>query len=114
MAKEKAATKSKGLTKSQFYQSLADATEMKKADVVKVYDALYDLVHKTLSPKGAGTITLPGICKLTAQRIKADKGGKQKPNPFKPGEMMTTKPKPARTKLKARGLKVFLDSITTK
>ena len=111
MANNKPATKKAKLTKSAFFQAVAEATEMKKAEVVKVYDAIHDLVHKNLSPKGAGEITLPGLCKLTAVRTKADRGGKLKPNPFKPGEMMTTKPKPARTKLKARGLKVFLESI---
>lgn len=112
MAKDKPSSKAKvKLTKSAFFQELATATDTKKADVVKFYEALHTLVHKHLGPKGPGEITLPGICKLTAIRTKADKGGKLKPNPFKPGEMMTTKPKPARTKLKARGLKVFLESI---
>lgn len=112
MAKDKPAKKK--MSKSQFFQAIADETEMKKADVVKVFDAMHGLIHKELGPKGGGEITLPGIAKLAVTRIKADKGGVKKPNPFKPGEFIVTKPKAARTKLKARGLKAFLDSITAK
>jgi nucleoid DNA-binding protein len=123
MAKDKpaAAGKANGakpkkpkLSKSQFFQEVADASEMKKADVQKVFQAMHDLVHKHLGPKGAGEITMPGLFKLSVTRIKADKGGQKKPNPFKPGEFIVTKPKPARTKLKARGLKAFLEALTGK
>jgi nucleoid DNA-binding protein len=112
MGKEKAAGGKKNkLTKSEFFKQIADDTGLAKADVVKVYDAIQGLVATQLGPKGGGEITLPGLCKLTAVRTKASKGGERKPNPFKPGEFLITKPKPARTKLKARGLKVFLESI---
>lgn len=112
MAKDKAAGGKKAkLTKSAFFQELATATDMPKKDVMKVYDAMQGLVAKHLGPKGAGEITLPGMAKLTAQRTKADKGGQKRPNPFKPGEFIITKPKPARTKLKARGLKTFLEGL---
>jgi len=115
MAKEKTAAKAKpALTKSAFFQTIAEETEMKKADVVKIYESMQGLVTKQLGPKGPGVVTLPNICKLTVTHTKADKGGKLKPNPFKPGEMMVTKPKPARTKVKARGLKLFLESIAKK
>ena len=116
MAKDKPAAapakaKKPKLSKSQFYQHIADATEMKKADVMKVFDAMTDLVHKELSTKGPGEITVPGLYKLSVTRIKAAKGGQKKPNPFKPGEFLITKDKPARTKLKARGLKTFLEAL---
>ena len=102
------------MTKTAFFQALTDATELKKADVQKVYEAMLDLVKKQLGPKGPGEVTLPNLCKLGATHTKADKGGKKIPNPFKPGETMITKPKPARTKLKARGLKTFLEDIAAK
>jgi len=115
MSKEKPAAKAKAsMTKSMFFQTVAEETEMKKADVVKVYESIQGLVSKQLGPKGPGMVTLPNILKLTVTHTKADKGGKLKPNPFKPGEMMVTKPKPARTKVKARGLKLFLESIAKK
>ena len=104
----------KAITKSQFFQELADETGLKKAEVTKVYDAMLAVLQKHLGPKGGGAITLPGIAKITAVRTPADKGGQRKPNPFKPGEFIVTKPKPARTKIKARGLKTFLESIGKK
>lgn len=113
MAKANGSKKPK-LTKSQFFQHLADSSGLKKAEVLKVFESMHELIHRELGPKGCGEITLPGIAKLAVTRIKADKGGVKKPNPFKPGEFITTKPKAARTKLKARGLKGFLESITTK
>lgn len=111
MAKDKAAGKKAKLTKSQFFHELMTTTGMHKKDVMKVYDAIHALVGKHLGPKGGGEITLPGMAKLTALRTKADKGGQKRPNPFKPGEFIITKPKPARTKLKARGLKAFLEGL---
>jgi nucleoid DNA-binding protein len=118
MAKEKPTAKDKApakptLTKTAFFQELAEATEMKKADVMKVYDAIIELVRKQLGPKGPGIVTLPNLAKLTAQHTKADKGGKKAKNPFT-GEEYITKPRPAKTRLKARGLKNFLESITKK
>jgi nucleoid DNA-binding protein len=114
MADKKGGGKKATMTKSQFFQEIADKTEMKKSEVVKVYEAMYDVVQNQLGPKGPGVVTLPNIAKLTAVHTKASKGGERKPNPFKPGEFIITKPKPARTKIKARGLKGFLETILRK
>jgi nucleoid DNA-binding protein len=114
MAEKKAGGGKKSLTKSQFYQEIADSTGMKKSEVVKVYEAIGDVLMKHLGPKGGGVVTLPGIAKISAVHTKASKGGEKRPNPFKPGEFIITKPKPARTKIKARGLKAFLESIARK
>jgi nucleoid DNA-binding protein len=113
MANDKKPAAKKAITKSQFFQELADATGHKKAEVMKVYDAMVALLQKQLKGS-AGAVTLPGVAKITAVHTKADKGGQKKPNPFKPGEFIITKPKPARTKIKARGLKTFLESIGKK
>jgi nucleoid DNA-binding protein len=114
MADKKAGGAKKAITKSQFYQEVADATGLKKSEVVKVYDAIAGVLQKHLGPKGGGVVTLPGIAKISAVHTKASKGGEKRPNPFKPGEFIITKPKPARTKIKARGLKGFLESIARK
>ncbi len=103
--------KKASLTKSEFFKRIADETGLSKGEVVKVYDAIQGLIQSQLGPKGAGVVTLPGMFKITATRTKADKGGQKRPNPFKPGEFIITKPKPARTKIKARGLKAFLDGL---
>ena len=78
-----------------------------KADVKKFFAALEGLVVNQLGKKGPGVITLPGIVKLTAIKKPASKGGEQRPNPFKPGEFIITKPKPASVKVRARALKAF-------
>jgi nucleoid DNA-binding protein len=109
MAKENGGKK-KGLSKGEFFKQIAEDSGVSKADVMKVYDSMQAVVQEQLGPKGAGAVTLPGMFKITATRTKADKGGKKQKNPFT-GEEYTTKPKPAKTKVKARGLKNFLDSL---
>ena len=111
MAKAAGKTSAKSITKSQFYTEVAEATELKKADVAKVFDAVTEIIKKQLSAKGPGVLTLPGLFKLKAKRVPAQKGGKMVPNRFKPGEMTMTKDKPASTRIKALPLKALKDSV---
>lgn len=108
MAKGKAP---RSITKSEFFQQVADAAELKKAEVVKVFEAITTVIEKQLGKKGPGVLTLPGLFKLKAKRVDAVKGGKLVPNRFKPGEMTTTKDKPAHTKVTARPLKGLKESL---
>lgn len=101
----------KPLTKAQIFEAVAEATGFTKADVKKYFEALEGVVIKQLSKKGPGVITLPGLVKLTATQKKATKGGEKKPNPFKPGEFLITKPKPASVKVRARAGKSFLEAL---
>jgi nucleoid DNA-binding protein len=101
----------KSITKAEIYETVAKETGHTKAEVKKFFAALEGLVIKQLGKKGPGVIALPGLVKLTAVKKPATKGGEKRPNPFKPGEFIITKPKPARTKLKARGLKTFLEGL---
>jgi nucleoid DNA-binding protein len=109
MAKGKGAKKS--ITKSQFYQEVADATQLKKSEVSKVFDAITEIIKKQLGTKGPGVLTLPGLFKLKSVRKEAQKGGKMVPNRFKPGEMVMTKDKPASTQVRARALKSLKDVL---
>ena len=114
MAKEaaKPAGKStKSITKSEFYSQVAEKTELTKAKVAEVFTAIEAVIVKELGPKGPGVLALPGLFKLKAKRIPKQKGGKQVPNRFKPGEMTTTKDKPAHTKVTARPLKGLKESL---
>ncbi|MCZ2340689.1 MAG: HU family DNA-binding protein [Bacteroidales bacterium] len=111
--KEKPAAAKNKMTKAAFFQKLAEATQLKKSEVQTVYDAILAIVQKELGPKGPGELTLPNLVKLSVTHTKADKGGKKAINRFT-GEEYVTKPRPAKTKLKARGLKSFLESINTK
>jgi len=100
----------KPMSKSDIYANLADTTSLSRKQVAGVFDALGDLIKRELGKKGPGTFALPGLLKLQRITKPATKGG-SRPNPFKPGEMMEVKPKPARNVVKARPLKALKDSI---
>ena len=113
MAKANGGTggKAKSMTKSQVYDAVAQESEFSRADVKKFFAALEGLVVDQLGKKGTGVITLPGLVKLTAVKKPATKGGERRPNPFKPGEFIITKPKPATVKVRARALKAFAEAL---
>jgi hypothetical protein len=111
MAKANGGMKTKSLTKSQVYDAVAKESEFSRSDVKKFFAALESVVTDQLGKKGPGVITIPGMIKLSAVKKPATKGGEQRPNPFKPGEFIITKPKPASTKVKARALKVFTEAL---
>jgi nucleoid DNA-binding protein len=94
----------KPMTKSEIYASLAESTGLTRKDIAKVFEELAGLVAKNLGKKGPGQFSLPGIAKMRAIRKPATKAT-QKANPFKPGEMMTVKAKPARTDVRIRPIK---------
>ena len=106
MAENKTTEKAKprAMSKSAVYQHLAEQTELSKKDIAKVFDALNGLLKRELGKKGPGVFTLPGLLKMRTQRKPATKAGKR-PNPFKPGEMMEVKAKPASVKVKPVALK---------
>jgi hypothetical protein len=101
----------KSITKAEIYDTVAKETGHPKAEVKKFFAALEGLVVKQLGKKGTGVITLPGLVKLTAIKKPASKGGEKRPNPFKPGEFIITKPKPASVKVRARALKAFAEAL---
>jgi nucleoid DNA-binding protein len=103
--------KAKSMTKSQVYDAVAQASEFSRSDVKKFFAALESVVTDQLGKKGPGVVTIPGILKLTAVKKPATKGGERRPNPFKPGEFIVTKPKPASTKVRARALKAFSEAL---
>jgi nucleoid DNA-binding protein len=107
-----AATKGgpKSKTKSEVYKTLAEATGVKPREVATFFEKLQELIKKELGKKGPGVMTIPGLVKLQRLSKKATKAG-QRPNPFKPGEMMEVKAKPARTVVKVRPLKNLKDLV---
>jgi nucleoid DNA-binding protein len=102
--------KAKKMTKTAIYQELATTTKLAKKDVAAIFDALTNLIKKELGKKGPREFTLPGLLKLQLQHKPATKAGKR-PNPFKPGEMMDVKAKPAHFKVKARPLKTLQEMV---
>ncbi|MBM4005040.1 MAG: DNA-binding protein [Planctomycetes bacterium] len=104
----KAETAKKGPTKSEIYANIAAATDLSKKQVASVLDGLNSEIAKC-AKKGI-TFTLPGLAKIVVTRKPATKAG-MKPNPFKPGEMMEVKARPARNVVKIRPLKALKDMV---
>ncbi len=103
----KAATK-KAPTKSEIYSSIAEKTELSRKQVAAVFDEMGNIVKKSLKSNGA--FTIPGLAKMVVRKKPATKGG-MRPNPFKPGEMMEVKPKPASKKVSIRPIKALKEAI---
>jgi nucleoid DNA-binding protein len=103
--------KTKSMTKSAIYAELAHVTGLSRKQVGSVLDALTEeLIKRELGKKGPGVFVLPGLLKL--KRIRKEATKKQvKPNPFKPGEMMEVKAKPARNIIKAQPLKSLKEMV---
>jgi nucleoid DNA-binding protein len=103
----KGATKAapgKALTKSAIYAALVEKTGLTRKQVVGFFDDLRTLIEQQLGSKGPGVVAIPGLVKL--QRIKKEaRPATTKPNPFKPGEMMVVKARPASLSVKVRPLK---------
>lgn len=101
----------KPLNLSQLRNKLADAAGLTAKQVGAVLDALADTAKAELNRDGVGAFAIPGLVKLTKVVKPAVAGGVEKKNPFKPGEMMVTKDRPAKNVLKLRALKPLKDGI---
>jgi nucleoid DNA-binding protein len=101
---------SKPLNKSQTYQMLAETSGLSKKQVASFFESLEKLIQQQLGKKGPGVLAIPGLLKLKRISKPATKET-QKPNPFKPGEMMVVKAKPARNLVKAQPLKNLKEMI---
>ena len=75
---------------------------MSKKDVIAVLEALAAEIQKSLSNKGPGAITIPGLVKIEKKKVPAKPAQKNVPNPFKPGEFRDVPAKPATSKVKVR------------
>ena len=80
-----------------------------KKEVAKVLDTLGDLISASLSKKGVGSFTLPGLIKIEKKKVPAQAARKNVPNPFKPGEVRDIPAKPAHSKIKVKALKALKD-----
>jgi nucleoid DNA-binding protein len=96
--------KAKPMTKATVYQEIATTTGLTRKQVSEVFDALKGLIKQQLTKKGLGSFTVPNLLKLKLVKKPATKE-RRGPNPFKPGEEMVFKAKPAKNIVKARALK---------
>ena len=95
------------MTKSALYTEIAERTELKKKDVVAVFEELSNIINGHVKRNAAGVFTLPGLLKIKVVRKPATKARKGI-NPFT-GEPTVFKAKPARNVVKAQPLKNLKD-----
>ena len=105
--KEMSETK-KPMSKTDVINALAESTGLARKDVGNVISSLTELIGKEIGKKGPQVFNVPGLMKITVITKPATKAT-QRANPFKPGEMMTVKAKPARKVVKIRALKALKD-----
>jgi hypothetical protein len=108
MADNKATTTAKALPKSAVYKELAAKSGLEAKQVSALFDALEELIKQQLGKKGPGLFVIPNLIKLKLIKKPATKAT-TKANPFKPGEMMEVKAKPASVKVKPIALKGLKD-----
>lgn len=115
MAKTKMAKKAPAATaakkppsKGEVYREIAAKTELPRKDVVRVVDALNDIMIKSV--KKHGTFNYMGLMKMTLVKKPAIAGGKLVRNPFT-GEMVPQKPKPASRTVRVRPMKPLKDAL---
>jgi nucleoid DNA-binding protein len=108
MAKAPAAAK-KPLSKTELMANIAATSQLSKKEVAAVLEALGSEIQKSLSSKGAGAITIPGLIKIEKKKVPAKPAQKNVENPFKPGEFRDVPAKPASSKVKVRALKTLKD-----
>ena len=96
------------LSKSGLVAHLSEATGVIARDVRNVLAALEGAVAASLSKKGVGSFTLPGLLKITAVSVPA-KPKRKGVNPFTKEEQWFAA-KPATTKVKVRPLKKLKDA----
>jgi len=96
------------LTKSGLIAHIAEVSEVAAKDVRAVLAALEGAISGSVSKKGVGQFTLPGMMKITATKVPA-KPKRKGINPFTKEEVMFAA-KPASIKVKVRPLKKLKDA----
>lgn len=96
------AAKGKPRSKSDTFATIASQTDLTRKQVQQVFETMATLMAADL--KTVKIFQVPGLMKVVRVDKPATKE-RQVANPFKPGEMMTVKAKPARKTVKIRALK---------
>lgn len=95
--------------KSELYKLLAAHTNLQRKQVAAVFETLGKVMAVDLQKPTDGkdkVFVIPGLLKVKSVYKSATKAT-TKPNPFKPGETMEVKAKPAQTRIKVRALKAL-------
>lgn len=99
------------MTKSQMFSAISESTELSKRDVASVFDALETVIGRHIKKGSVGYCTVPGLMKIKTVQKPAQKARQNVPNPFRPGEFMDVKAKPASTRVKILALKKLKDMV---
>jgi len=104
----------KARKKSELFAIIAEHVGgISKKQVAGVFEVLGKVIGVDLAkpaPDKPKVFVVPGMMKISAIHKPATKSA-QKANPFKPGEMMTVKARPARTIVKVRPLKGLKEMV---
>lgn len=103
-----AATGKKPTTKSEIFAFISEKTNLKRKDVVAVFDALSALIERDLK-RGPGIVNLAGLMKIKVVN-KPAVPARRGINPFTKEEVMF-KAKPARNVVKVQPLKTLKDMV---
>jgi nucleoid DNA-binding protein len=98
----------KPTTKSEIYAHIAEKTDLKRKDIVAVFDSLTGLIERDLK-KGPGIFNVVGLMKIKVINKPATPARKGI-NPFTKEEVMF-KAKPARNVVKVQALKTLKDMV---
>ena len=101
----------KAMTKTDILNAIAEDCDLSKKQVADVLESLSSQIKKSLARGGPGSFAIPGLIKIEKKDVPARPAKKNVPNPFKPGEMMDVKAKPASVKVKVRALKSLKDMV---
>jgi nucleoid DNA-binding protein len=96
-------------TKSQLFAHISEDTGLARKQVASVFESLSDVIEGHVKSRGAGQFKIPGLMKIKINKKPATKARKNVPNPFRPGELMDVKAKPARKVVKVLALKALKD-----
>ena len=94
-------------TKTMLYSTIAERTDLKKKDIVAVFDELANIINGHIKRNAAGVFTVPGLMKVKVVRKPATRARKGI-NPFT-GEPTIFKAKPARNVVKVQPLQALKD-----
>jgi hypothetical protein len=103
-----APAEAKAMTNAQMLAQVVVKSQVGKKEAEAVLDALEEVLASELGAGGPGNVTVLGLLKIE-KVVKPPRPAATKPNPFKPGEMMEVKAKPASTDIKIRALKKLKD-----
>jgi nucleoid DNA-binding protein len=99
------------MTKTQMFSEISESTDLSKRQVASVFGALETIIERHIKKGAVGTCTIPGLMKVKTVKKPAQKAKTGVPNPFRPGELMDVKAKPASTRVKVLPLKKLKDMV---